>query len=63
MPMVWQKKRQSVYGGKRRAGHHGICGSRNKEIFSRLMSDEEFRKMASEHLLHKVYKSINHAKD
>ena len=31
----------------------------NEEIFSRLMSDEEFRKMASEHLLHKVYKSIN----
>jgi len=31
----------------------------NEEIFSRLMSDEEFRKMASEHLLHKVYSTIN----
>ncbi len=30
----------------------------NEEIFSKLMSDEEFRKMASEHLLHKVYASI-----
>jgi len=29
----------------------------NEEIFSRLMSDEEFRKMASEHLLNKVYRT------
>lgn len=35
----------------------------NEEIFSKLMSDEEFRKMASEHLLHKVYSSINQNKD
>ncbi len=34
----------------------------NEEIFSRLMSDDEFRKMASEHLLHKVYTSINREK-
>jgi type I restriction enzyme R subunit len=34
----------------------------NEEIFSKLMSDEEFRKMASEHLLHKVYSSINQNK-
>ena len=31
----------------------------NEEIFSKLMGDEEFRKMASEYLLHKVYGSIN----
>lgn len=31
----------------------------NEEIFSKLMGDAEFRKLASEHLLHKVYKSIN----
>jgi type I restriction enzyme R subunit len=30
----------------------------NDEIFNRLMSDSEFRKLASEHLLHKVYHSI-----
>jgi len=30
----------------------------NEEIFSRVMSDEEFRKMASEHLLKKVYRTI-----
>jgi hypothetical protein len=30
----------------------------NEEIFSRLMSDEEFRKMASEHLLNKVYRQL-----
>ena len=34
----------------------------NEEIFSKLMSDEEFRRLASEHLLHKVYKSINEEK-
>ena len=30
----------------------------NEEIFGKLMSDGEFRKLASEHLLHKVYKAI-----
>jgi type I restriction enzyme R subunit len=30
----------------------------NEEIFSKLMSDCEFRKIASEHLLHKVYHAI-----
>lgn len=30
----------------------------NEEIFGKLMTDGEFRKLASEHLLHKVYKSI-----
>lgn len=30
----------------------------NEEIFSKLMSDSEFRKIASEHLLHKVYHAI-----
>jgi len=30
----------------------------NEEIFSKLMSDGEFRKIASEHLLHKVYHAI-----
>jgi len=30
----------------------------NEEIFSKLMSDREFRKIASEHLLHKVYHAI-----
>ena len=34
----------------------------NEEIFSRLMSDEEFRKMASEYLLHNVYRAIKSAK-
>jgi type I restriction enzyme R subunit len=34
----------------------------NEEIFSRLMSDEEFRKMASEHLLSKVYRTIKNEK-
>ena len=31
----------------------------NEEIFSKLMSDTDFRQIASEHLLHKVYNSIN----
>ncbi|MDO9140752.1 MAG: type I restriction endonuclease subunit R, partial [Methylobacter sp.] len=30
----------------------------NEEIFSKLMSDGEFRKIAAEHLLHKVYHAI-----
>lgn len=30
----------------------------NEEIFSKLMSDTEFRRLASEHLRHKVYKAI-----
>tara|TARA_Y100001973_G_C5204218_1_gene340251 strand:- start:1806 stop:4868 length:3063 start_codon:yes stop_codon:yes gene_type:complete len=30
----------------------------NEEIFGKLMSDSEFRNLASEHLLHKVYKSL-----
>ncbi len=30
----------------------------NEEIFSKLMTDSESRKIASEHLLHKVYESI-----
>lgn len=30
----------------------------NEEIFGKLMSDNEFRKLASEHLLHKVYRAI-----
>ena len=30
----------------------------NEEIFGKLMTDGEFRKLASEHLLHKVYKAI-----
>jgi hypothetical protein len=34
----------------------------NEEIFSRLMSDEELRKMASEHLLNKVYRTIKNEK-
>ncbi len=36
---------------------HDVKRSSNEEIFSRLMSDEEFRKMASEHLLNKVYRT------
>lgn len=31
----------------------------NEEIFSRLMGDTEFRKLASEYLLHEVFKSLN----
>jgi type I restriction enzyme R subunit len=34
----------------------------NEEIFSRLMSDEEFRKMASEHLLNKICRTIKNEK-
>lgn len=30
----------------------------NEEIFSKLMSDPEFRKLASEHLLQTVYRAI-----
>lgn len=30
----------------------------NEEIFSKLMADGEFRKLAVEHLLHKVYKAL-----
>lgn len=35
----------------------------NEEIFSKLMSDGEFRKIASEHLLHKVYHAIKGDED
>lgn len=35
----------------------------NEEIFSKLMSDGEFRKIASEHLLHKVYYAIKGDED
>jgi type I restriction enzyme, R subunit len=31
----------------------------NEEIFGKLMGDSDFRKLASDNLLHKVYKSIN----
>lgn len=31
-------------------------------MISNLMIEEEFRKMASEHLLHKVYRTIKNAK-
>ncbi|MBV5296935.1 MAG: type I restriction endonuclease subunit R [Rhodoferax sp.] len=31
----------------------------NEEIFGKLMADGEFRKLALEHLLHKVYKTLN----
>jgi type I restriction enzyme R subunit len=31
----------------------------NEEIFGKLMADGEFRELASEHLLHKVYHSLN----
>ena len=30
----------------------------NEEIFGKLMSDAEFRKLAVEHLLHKVYGAL-----
>ena len=30
----------------------------NEEIFGKLMADGEFRKLALEHLLHKVYKTL-----
>ncbi|HEY8037676.1 MAG TPA: type I restriction endonuclease [Methylobacter sp.] len=35
----------------------------NEEIFSKLMSDSEFRKIASEHLLYKVYHAIKGNED
>lgn len=35
----------------------------NEEIFGKLMSDSEFRKVASEHLLRKVYKAIKDGED
>jgi type I restriction enzyme R subunit len=31
----------------------------NEEIFARLMGDGEFRKLAMEHLLGKVYRAFN----
>ena len=31
----------------------------NEEIFSRLMGDQEFMRIAADHLLHKVYETIN----
>ncbi len=30
----------------------------NEDIFSKLMGDGEFRKLALEHLMHKVYKLL-----
>jgi type I restriction enzyme R subunit len=30
----------------------------NEEIFGKLMADGEFRKLALEHLLHKVYRAL-----
>jgi type I restriction enzyme R subunit len=35
----------------------------NEEIFSRLMGDGEFRKLALEHLLHKVYGALKNLKE
>ena len=35
----------------------------NEEIFGKLMSDGEFRKLASENLLHKVYKALKEAEE
>ena len=35
----------------------------NEEIFGKLMSDGEFRKLAVEHLLHKVYGALKGSKD
>ena len=34
----------------------------NEEIFGKLMSDGEFRRLAVEHLLHKVYGSLKKPK-
>jgi type I restriction enzyme R subunit len=34
----------------------------NEEIFGKLMADGEFRKLALEHLLHKVYRSLKNRK-
>jgi type I restriction enzyme R subunit len=30
----------------------------NEEIFGRLMNDDEFRRIAGEHLLHEVYERL-----
>jgi len=35
----------------------------NEEIFGKLMSDGEFRKLALEHLLHKVYGALKNPKE
>ena len=35
----------------------------NEEIFGKLMADGEFRKLAVEHLLHKVYGALKNPKD
>jgi type I restriction enzyme, R subunit len=35
----------------------------NEEIFGKLMADAEFRKLASEHLLHKVYHALTQSKE
>lgn len=35
----------------------------NEDIFGRLMADGEFRKLAVEHLLHKVYGALNKNKE
>ncbi|MEZ5583133.1 MAG: DEAD/DEAH box helicase family protein [Candidatus Competibacteraceae bacterium] len=35
----------------------------NEEIFEKLMADGEFRKLAVEHMLHKVYGTLKNAKD
>lgn len=34
----------------------------NEEIFGKLMADSEFRKLALEHMLHKVYQALTHTK-
>lgn len=34
----------------------------NEEIFSKLMADGEFRKLAVEHMLHKVYGALKNPK-
>ena len=33
----------------------------NEDIFGKLMSDAEFRKLAIEHLLHRVYGALKHS--
>ena len=39
--------------------HADIYGDHsNEEIFGKIMSDGEFRKLAVEHLLHKVYNAL-----
>ena len=35
----------------------------NEEIFGRLMGDQDFRRVVSDHLLHKVFDAINASSD